>query len=148
MIGTTVGHYRILESLGAGGMGEVFAAHDTKLDRRVALKVLPASVSADPERRERFVREAKAVAALNHPNIVTVHSVEESGDACFLTMELVDGRTLADLIPAKGLPLDQLLRFVVPLADAVSAAHARGITHRDLKPANVMVTADGRVKVL
>jgi len=148
MIGTTLGHYRILESLGVGGMGEVFAAQDTKLDRKVALKVLPASVAADPDRRERFAREAKAVAALNHPNIVTVHSVEESGDTYFLTMELVEGRTLADLIPAKGLPLDQLLKFAVPLADAVSAAHARGITHRDLKPANVMVTADGRVKVL
>jgi Tol biopolymer transport system component len=153
--GARLGHYTILAPLGAGGMGEVFVAHDTKLDRKVALKVLPASVAADPDRRERFAREARAVAALNHPNIVTVHSVEEAPSTSsgqvgvhFLTMELVEGRTLADLIPAKGLPLDQLLKFAIPLADAVSAAHARGITHRDLKPANVMVTTDGRVKVL
>jgi len=141
-------HYRIVESIGVGGMGEVYLAHDTRLDRRVAIKLLPAAVSADPERRERFTREARAVAALTHPNIVTIHSVEESGDASFLTMEFVDGRTLADLLPAGGLPLDRLLKLAIPLADAVSAAHARGITHRDLKPANVMVTADGSVKVL
>jgi Tol biopolymer transport system component len=148
MIGKTLGHYRILETLGAGGMGEVFVAHDSKLDRRVALKVLPAAVAADPVRRDRFTREARAVAALNHPNIVTVHSVEETGETCFLTMELVEGRTLADLIPAGGLALDRLLKLAIPLADAVGAAHERGITHRDLKPANVMVTSDGRVKVL
>jgi Tol biopolymer transport system component len=148
MIGTTLGHYRVLDKLGEGGMGEVFVAHDTKLDRKVALKVLPASVAADSDRRERFAREARAIAALNHPSIVTVHSVELSGETHFLTMELVEGRTLADQIPAKGLPLDQLLKLAIPLADAVSAAHERGITHRDLKPANVMVTPDGRVKVL
>ena len=148
MIGTTLGHYRILEALGAGGMGEVFVAHDAKLDRKVALKVLPASVAADPDRRERFAREARAVAALNHPNIVTVHSVEQIADTHFLTMELVEGRTLHDVLPARGLPLDQLLALAIPLADAVSAAHERGITHRDLKPDNVMVTTNGRVKVL
>jgi Tol biopolymer transport system component len=148
MIGTTLGHHRILEVAGTGGMGEVFVAHDTKLGRKVALKVLPASVAQDPGRRERFAREARAVAALSHPNIVTVYSVEEAGETCFLTMELVEGRTLTDLIPARGLPLDRLLKLAIPLADAVGAAHERGITHRDLKPANVMVTNDGRVKVL
>lgn len=96
MVGGTVGHYKVLEALGAGGMGEVFIAHDTTLDRRVALKVLPASVAADPDRRDRFTREARAVAALSHPNIVTIHSVEQAGETYFLTMELVDGRTLAD----------------------------------------------------
>jgi hypothetical protein len=101
MIGTTLGHFRILEALGAGGMGEVFIAHDTKLDRKVALKVLHASVAGDPDRRERFAREARAIAALNHPNIVTVYSVEDAGDTYFLTMELIEGRTLADLIPAR-----------------------------------------------
>jgi eukaryotic-like serine/threonine-protein kinase len=151
----TLSHYRIVRALGAGGMGEVFVAHDTKLGRDVALKILPASMAADPDRRERFAREARAIAALNHPNIVTVHSVEEAPapdpgqpGVTFLTMELIEGRTLADLLPAKGLPLDQLLKLAIPLADAVGAAHAKGITHRDLKPANVMVTSDGRVKVL
>jgi aminoglycoside phosphotransferase (APT) family kinase protein len=138
VIGQVLNHYRIVEALGAGGMGEVFVAHDTKLDRKVALKVLPALLSTDADRRERFTREARAVAALSHPNIVTLYSVEESTGTHFLTMELVEGRTLADLIPAKGFALDQLLKLAIPLADAVSAAHERGITHRDLKPANIM----------
>ena len=121
-------------------MGEVYEAEDTKLHRRVALKVLPASVAGDPESRERFEREARAVAALNHPNIVTIHSVEESDGLLFLTMELVEGQSLADLIPAGGMPLDRLLVTGAAVADAIGAAQQRGITHRDLKPANVMVT--------
>ena len=148
MIGQRIGPYEVLAKLGAGGMGEVYRARDTKLNRDVALKVLLASVAADPDRQARFVREARTVAALNHPNIVTVYSVEEAGETCFLTMELVEGQTLADLIPAHGLPLDRLLKLAIPLADAMGAAHERGITHRDLKPANVMVSNDGRVKVL
>ena len=148
MIGSTIGHYRVLEKLGSGGMGEVYLAEDTTLDRRVALKILAPALAADQDRRERFLREAKAVAALSHPNIVTVHSVAQEGDVTFLTMELVDGKTLAELIPADGLPLDRLLGWAIPLADAIAAAHDRGITHRDLKPANVMVTTDGRLKVL
>jgi len=148
MIGTTLAHYRIVEPLGKGGMGEVFVAEDTKLHRRVALKVLPADVALDPERRQRFEREAQAIAALNHPHIVTIHSVEESGGTHFLTMELVEGQTLAEIIPRHGLPLDRILKIAIPLADAVAAAHQKGITHRDLKPANIMVTPDGRVKVL
>ena len=148
MIGQTLGHYRILELLGKGGMGEVYLADDTRLNRRVALKVLSADLGADPSRRERFEREARAAAALNHPNIVTIHSVEEAGGVPFLTLELVDGKTLGELIPAEGLPLERLLQLTIPLTDAVGAAHQKGITHRDLKPANVMVTSDGRVKVL
>ena len=148
MVGATLGHYRIVRQIGAGGMGEVYAAEDVKLGRQVALKVLPQSLSADPERRERFVREARAVASLNHPNIVTLHSVDEADGVVFLTMELVEGQPLSEAIPRGGLPLSKLLKIAIALADAVAAAHQRGITHRDLKPANVMITADGRVKVL
>jgi serine/threonine protein kinase len=148
MIGTTLGHYRIVRQLGTGGMGEVYVAEDTTLGRQVALKVLPRTMAGDPERRQRFEREAKAVAALNHPNIITIHSVESAGDVLFLTMELVDGKRLDDLVPPHGLPIDHILKLAIPLTDAVSAAHQRGITHRDLKPTNIMVTADGRLKVL
>ena len=129
-------------------MGEVYAAEDTKLNRKVALKVLPEIFAIDPDRRRRFEREAQAVAALNHPNIVTIYSVEEADGVPFLTMELVDGKPLNELIPAGGMPLPLLLRVGTAIADAMSAAQQRGITHRDLKPANVMVTSDGRVKVL
>ena len=129
-------------------MGEVYAAEDTKLRRLVALKVLPDALAGDPDRRRRFEREAQTVAALNHPNIVTIYAVEEAGGAHFLTMELVEGKTLSDLIPRYGLPLDQILKLAIPLADALSAAHQRGVTHRDLKPGNIMVSEDGRVKVL
>jgi Tol biopolymer transport system component len=148
MIGTQLGHYRIERLLGTGGMGDVYLANDTKLGRQVALKVLSATLASDPDRRERFEREARAAAALNHPNIITIHSVESIDTIPFLTLELVEGQTLTELIPADGLPLDRVLSFGIPLADAVGAAHQRGITHRDLKPANVMVTADGRLKVL
>ena len=144
----SLGHYRILHPLGSGGMGQVYLAEDTTLHRKVALKVLLDDVAADPERRERFRREARAIAALNHPNIVTIHSVEEDGSRLFLTMEYVDGKPLTDVIPRDGLPLDKLLAIAIPLADAVAAAHQAGITHRDLKPANVMLAAEGRVKVL
>ncbi|HEX9799191.1 MAG TPA: protein kinase [Thermoanaerobaculia bacterium] len=148
MIGRTLAHYRIVSKLGEGGMGEVFLAEDTELSRRVALKILAADVAADPERIERFRREAKAVAALNHPNIVTIHSIEESEGIRFLTMERVEGENLGRLIPADGFPLGRLFELAIPLADALAAAHACGIVHRDLKPANIMVTPDGRVKVL
>jgi Tol biopolymer transport system component len=129
-------------------MGEVYLAEDTTLDRQVALKLMPASFAADPSRRARFLREAKAVASLNHPNIVTLHSVEESGDRLFLTMEVVHGRTLAELIPNRGMTLQQFFAIAIPLAGALAVAHQRGIAHRDLKPSNVMVTDDGLVKVL
>jgi len=148
MIGQTVSHYRILRSLGAGGMGEVYLAEDTKLGRHVALKVLASETASDPDRRARFEREARAIAALNHPGIVTIHSVEEHQGLLFITMELVEGQTLAQYIPAAGMPLADLLKIAIPLADAVGTAHQRGIMHRDLKPANVMIGNDGRVKVL
>ncbi len=149
VIGATLGHYRILSKVGEGGMGEVYRATDTKLRRDVALKVLPPSMSSDADRLSRFQREATTIAALNHPNIVTLFSVEEADGVHFLTMELVEGKTLDALLPAGGFQLERLFELAVPIADAVTSAHARGIVHRDLKPANVMVTDDGaRVKVL
>lgn len=146
--GQQLGHYRIVAFIGAGGMGEVYRATDTRLGRDVALKILPADLATDSEHLRRFKTEARAVAALNHPNIVTLHSVEEDDGVQYLTMELVDGTTLIQHIGMEGMPLDELLRIAIPLADALASAHARGIVHRDLKPGNVMFTGDGRVKVL
>jgi TolB-like protein/tRNA A-37 threonylcarbamoyl transferase component Bud32 len=148
MTGETLGHYHILGKIGAGGMGEVYRATDTKLGREVALKMLPPEMARDPERLARFQREARAVAALNHPHIVTIFSVEEALGVHFLTMELVEGQSLDRLIPVGGLPVAQIIEIAGALAEALAAAHEKGIMHRDLKPANVMVTADGRVKVL
>ena len=148
MIGTTLLHYRIVRRLGSGGMGEVYAADDTKLHRLVALKILPPAMAADPDRLSRFRREAQAIAALNHPNVVTVYSVEEDGGTPFLTMELVEGETLSTRLRPEGLPLKDFLALAQPLVDAVVAAHAQGVVHRDLKPSNVMVGPGGRVKVL
>ena len=130
-------------------MGEVYRATDTRLEREVALKVLPASMHNDAGRLARFRREATIIAALNHPNIVTIYSVEEADGMPFLTMELVEGQTLDALLPAHGLPLEQLFELGLPIADAITSAHGRGVVHRDLKPSNVMVTDEGgRVKVL
>jgi serine/threonine protein kinase/sugar lactone lactonase YvrE len=148
VVGSTLNHYRLTKPLGGGGMGEVYLAEDTRLKRSVAVKILPAVFAADPSRLERFEREAQAIAALNHPNIVTVYSVKQSGDVHFMTMEFVEGRTLADLLPKGGMPLNRLVAIATQLADAVIAAHGRGIIHRDLKPANVIVMAGDRVKVL
>ncbi len=148
MIGSSLAHYKILERIGAGGMGEVFVADDCKLHRRIALKVLPPELRSNPSRRGRLEQEAKAVAALNHPNIVTIHSIDEAEGIAFLTMELVAGKSLASMIQEGGLALGRFFDLAIPLADALSAAHARGITHRDLKPGNIMVTDEGRVKVL
>ena len=148
MIGETFSHYKIVSKLGEGGMGEVYLAEDTELERNVALKVLPPSMADDPERLERFKREAKAVAALNHPNIVTIYNIEEDGGRRFLVMEHIDGDSLDRIVPPGGLPLARVFDIAEPIADALTAAHERGIVHRDLKPANVMVTTDGRVKVL
>ncbi|HEU5180825.1 MAG TPA: serine/threonine-protein kinase, partial [Candidatus Polarisedimenticolia bacterium] len=146
--GKKLGHYRLLEEIGRGGMGVVYRALDTKLEREVALKVLPKEATADPERLERFRREARAVAALNHPGIVTIYSVEEAKGTHFLTMELVSGSALEEMIPASGMSQEQICRIGIPLAEALAAAHQRGIVHRDLKPANIVVTSDGRLKVL
>ena len=157
MIGTTLAHYRITSALGAGGttpalgaggMGEVWRATDTKLGRDVALKVLPAEMAANPERLDRFRREAMMLAALDHPGVVGVYSVEESGGVHFLTMQLVEGESLDHLIAEGGMDIDRILEIGTAIAEALAAAHAKGIVHRDLKPANVMVAGDGRVKVL
>jgi len=129
-------------------MGEVYRGEDTELDRQVAIKVLPPDLAEDPERLERFRREAKAVAALNHPNIVTIHAIEEAEGTRILIMELIEGTSLDEMLSSEGLPLAKVFDIAVPIADALAAAHDRGIVHRDLKPANVMVTRDGRVKVL
>jgi serine/threonine protein kinase/tetratricopeptide (TPR) repeat protein len=148
MTGTTLGAYDVLGPIGAGGMGEVYRARDPRLGRDVAIKVLPATLASSAERLARFEREAKAVAALNHPNIVVLYSIEEADGTRFLTMELVEGRDLTSLVSAGGLPLAQVLDIGIALADALVAAHEKGVVHRDLKPANVMVTREGRVKVL
>lgn len=162
MIGMQLAHYRIEAKLGAGGMGEVFVAQDTKLERRVALKVLPTEVAGDRERLDRFEREAKALAALDHPNIVTVFSVETAvprdlsvapatADAeavHFLTMQLVEGEPLSVMMPPDGMPIEQIQAVASQLASALAAAHEKGIIHRDLKPDNVMLSDEGRVRVL
>ncbi len=146
--GAQLGAYRIISVLGSGGMGEVYRAHDARLGREVAIKILPDAMAKDPDGLARFEREARAVAALNHPHIVTIYTTEEAGGVRFLTMELIEGRTLDQIIPDGGLPLTQFFEIAVALADALHAAHQKHITHRDLKPSNVMVTDDGRVKVL
>ena len=148
MIGRTLSHYEIVGHLGGGGMGEVYLARDTRLERQVALKVLPADVAGDPERLGRFRREAKALAALDHPGIVTVFSVEEADGIQFLTMAHVEGQTLDRLIPPEGMPAERLLELGVALADALQAAHEHGIVHRDLKPGNIMVDGEGRLRIL
>ncbi|MBI5169637.1 MAG: protein kinase [Candidatus Eisenbacteria bacterium] len=146
--GSRLGIYEILARIGAGGMGEVFRARDTRLGRDVALKVLPDALARDAAALARFEREARTVAGLNHPNIVVLHSVEDVEGVRFLTMELVEGDSLAAQIPDGGMPLARVLELAVALAEALDAAHAKGVVHRDLKPANVMLTRDGRVKVL
>jgi adenylate cyclase len=148
MIGQTLSRYKITGMLGEGGMGVVYRAEDSELGREVALKLLPAEMADNPKRLERFRREAKAVAAINHPNIVTIHSIESTEHTHFLTMELVEGESLDRMIPPGGMPLAKVFDIAIPLADALSSAHEQGIVHRDLKPANVMVTAEHRVKVL
>jgi len=146
--GTQLGPYKIHSQLGTGGMGEVYRARDKRLGRDVAIKVLPDAVATSPERLARFEREARAAATLNHPNIVVLHSIEESNGTRFITMELVEGRTLSALVAAGGMSFSNLLDLMIPLAEALVAAHHKGVVHRDLKPANIMVTAEGRVKVL
>src|SRR5262249_14306734 len=146
--GTHLGSYEVIAPLGAGGMGGVYRGPNSRTGRDIAIKLLPESLASSPDRLARFEREAKTVANLNHPNIVTLHSFEDVGGVRFLTMELVEGRDLTSMIVPGGLPLSQVLDVAIPLADALVAAHERRVVHRDLKPANVMLTRDGRVKVL
>ena len=148
MIGQTLDRYRIESKLGEGGMGVVYKARDTQLDRVVAIKVLPHDKVADPSRRQRFILEAKAASALNHPGIVTLHDIRYDAGIDFIVMEYVEGRTLDQVITAAGLRATQALRYAVDIADALSRAHESGIVHRDLKPSNLMVTRDDRIKIL
>src|SRR6266581_550578 len=146
--GAHLGPYEILAPLGAGGMGEVYRARDSRLGREVAIKVLPAAMANDAERMARFQREAQMLASLNHPNIASIFGLEESGGVRALVMELVDGEDLSAIIARGPLPLEDTLGVARQIAEALEAAHERGIVHRDLKPANVKVQADGTVKVL
>ena len=146
--GTRIGSYEVVSAIGAGGMGEVYKARDARLKRDVALKVLPEAFANDPERLARFEREAEVLASLNHPHIVTIYSTEEADGVRFLTMELIRGRRLEELISEGGVAWPTFFSIAVALADALAAAHEQGIIHRDLKPANIMLTDGGRVKVL
>jgi len=146
--GTSLGRYEVHSQLGAGGMGEVYLAEDTKLDRKVALKILPAEVVANQERMQRFVREAKAVSALNHPNIVTIHEIDETNSIHFIVIEFIDGETLRRHKKGARLSVPEALDVGIQVASALSAAHKAGIIHRDIKPENIMIRRDGIVKVL
>ncbi|MFB3082903.1 MAG: serine/threonine protein kinase [Gammaproteobacteria bacterium] len=145
MIGKTVLHYKILEKLGEGGMGVVYKAEDTKLERKVAIKFLPHHIAVNSEERERFKIEAKAAAALNHPNIATIYAIEEVDDEMFIVMEYIDGQELRELIISNSkLSIDNCLTYATQIASGLQAAHEKDVTHRDIKSANIMVTEKGR----
>src|SRR5919205_3206838 len=146
--GARLGPYEILSAIGAGGMGEVYRARDAKLNRDVALKILPAAVASDPDRLVRFHREAQVLASLNHPHIGAIYGFEDSGDTHALVLELVEGPTLADGIAQGPIPIDEAVAIAIQIAEALEAAHEQGIIHRDLKPANIKLRPDGTVKVL
>src|SRR5437588_4547898 len=143
--GTNLSHYRIISGIGAGSMSEVYLAQDTKLDRKVALKSLPADLAANSDRMQRFVREAKSAGALNHPNIAHIYEIGESDGVNFIAMEFIDGHTFGDVIQSET-DLRKLVRYLQHVAEGLSKAHAAGIVHRDLKPDNIMVTRDGPLK--
>ena len=148
MVGTTISHYKVIEKIGQGGMGEVYRAEDTNLSREIAIKVLPEQFTQDPQRLARFEREAKLLAQLNHPNIAAIYGLEEADGVRFLSMELVPGETLAEKVAKGPVPVKEALEICRQIAEGVEAAHEKGVIHRDLKPANVKVTPEGKVKIL
>jgi serine/threonine protein kinase len=148
MIGSRLSHYTISAPLGAGGMGVVYRAIDARLNRTVALKVIAQDVVADPQRKQRFVRAARAASSLSHPNLVTIHDIGEADGVDFIVMELVSGQSLERLIHGERLPVQRVIEFGLQIASALDAARAVGLVHRDIKPANIMVTESGQVKVL
>src|SRR5215813_12100593 len=146
--GSRLGRYEIRSKLGAGGMGEVYLAQDTRLDRKVALKTLPDEVAADPDRMKRFVQEAKAASGLNHPNIITIYEIDQTDSTTFIATEFIEGSTLREKMRAQPLPLGEVLNVAIQIAGALAAAHANGIVHRDIKPENIILRSDGIAKVL
>src|SRR5450432_172150 len=146
--GTRLGPYEILSSIGAGGMGEVYRAHDSRLDRTVAVKILPPSFAADQDRLQRFAQEARAAAALNHPNILSIFDIGDDHGTTYVVSELLEGETLRERLQKAPIPLRKAINYALQIAHGLAAAHEKGIVHRDLKPENLFVTKDGRVKIL